>query len=192
MRRLEPFADDIRACLAAGWAEWRECGEAVPHLRVHWNPRTRASIIHNGMMNEVFKRFHNRDGVRFVRGKGGLVMVCFGETVTLRFKKLDQSFKTRNIRTAQTIRFALQLQMDGLMTPEVTNVVAGYLLNELQDEIKGLWIVCSYDSEVQWKHSLDDMLLPPPADLSNPVGDGPTPPKVISRTAPAAAEESNG
>jgi hypothetical protein len=149
---LDAHTSDVRACLLAGWAAWTELGELVPHHRINLGSRSRASIVHDAITAEARKRFHNRPGVNVLKQHGFLVLVFDGRLV-LRFKKLDDRFRTAGIATRQRMRFEYQMHLEGL-DAQTTNVVAGYLLTQLQDEYQGMWIVCSDGGDLQWKVSL--------------------------------------
>ncbi len=151
-RLLDGFLGELRACLLAGWNTWRDLGEQVPGHRIKFGARSRASIIHDAIVDDAWRRFYNVPGVNRMKSRGLLVLV-FGGVLVLRFKKFrSPRFKTSGIRTEQAQRFSkqLSLELQGL-SPEATNVVAGYLLTELQDEYQSMWVVCSNDSEIEWK-----------------------------------------
>src|SRR5690606_33472964 len=105
------------------------------------------------------KRFYNVPGVTISR-KGRMLNLIFGGEIVLRFKKVDRNFRTRNVPTRQARRLEYQMEVAGL-PPKATVIVAGYLLNALQDGVQGNWLVCSKGAEVEWKIPLDATAPPP-------------------------------
>ena len=73
----------------------------------------------------------------------------------LRFKKYRSGLRTSNVSTYQQLLFAWQAEMDG-MPPAATKVVAGYLLNRLQDDIDRMAITCSRGPELRWTIEIPD------------------------------------
>ncbi len=180
---LEPFIPDIHACLVAGWNCWRDLGERVPEHVVRYDSTTRAGIVYNEIIAEARKRFF---GVRDVnlQSRGRTLLLIFQGVLVLRFKKIDRNFRTRNVPTKQVVRMQYQMELQGL-PPEATQVVAGYLLNALQDSVSGNWIVCPMGRSYEWKLPLGDQQPPPALPIQNP--NDPAGPSV--RSARVAKEE---
>ena len=151
---LDPHIDDLRACLRAGWDAWQALTEAMPVVGVHTSNRTRAGIVYDGIATEARKRFHNKPGVSLMTKLGFLVVVFDGRLV-LRFKKYRPGLRTSNVLTYQQFSFAWQAEMDGT-PPAATKVVAGYLLNRLQDDIARMAITCSLGPELRWTIEIPD------------------------------------
>lgn len=182
---LQGHVDDIRACLVAGWNVWDDLGNRVPEHRIKFDSTTRAAIVNNAIAAEANKRFYNVAGVNVAR-KGRTLYLTFGGDIILRFKKVDRNFRTRNIPTKQALRLEYQMEVTGL-PPKATVVVAGYLLNALQDSVQGNWLVCSVGADVEWKIPLDIAPPPPPPLLmrnpNDPVGPTVSSAKVAAKEA---------
>lgn len=183
--RLQGHVDDIRACLVAGWNVWDDLGDRVPEHRIKFDTTTRAGIVNNAIAAEASKRFFDVPGVRVTR-KGRMLNLIFGGDIILRFKKVDRSFRTRNVRTKQAVRLEYQMQVEGFPA-HATVIVAGYLLTALQDAVQGNWLVCSKGTDLEWKIPLD--ATPPPSPLlkQDPNGGDPVGPTV--KSAKVAVEE---
>ena len=188
---LDPHIDDLRACLSAGWRAWQALCEAIPVARVRTSNRTRAGIVYDAAVAEARMRFLNKPGVHLMSRLGFLVVVFDGRLV-LRFKKYRHGLRTGGIPTHQQLSFAWQAEMDG-MPPAATKVVAGYLLNRLQDGIARMAITCSVGPNLRWCFDIADAAAaaasPTPMPAPSHAG-GPSPPVVrIARTEEQRADE---
>jgi len=81
--------------------------------------------------------------------KRGLAVVNIKDVVLLRFKKLDNNKRSRNIPTTQQYLFRAQLDLPGIPS-ELTHLEAGYVLNELQTGLDGVYITCPNKNRLEW------------------------------------------
>ena len=187
---LDPHIDDLRGCLSAGWRACQEFCEAIPVARVRTSNRTRAGIVYDVAVAEARMRFLNKLGVHLMSRLGFLVVVFDGRLV-LRFKKYRHGLRTGGIPTHQQLSFAWQDEMVG-MPPAATKVVAGYLLNRLEDGIARMAITCSVGPNLRWCFDIADAAAAAsPTPMPEPShARGPSPPVVrIARTEEQRADE---
>ncbi len=179
---LDPHIDDLRACLDAGWNAWQALGEAMPEASVRTSNRTRAGIVYDAVAAEARLRFRNKPSVDLTSRLGFLIVVFDGRLV-LRFKKYRYGLRTSSIPTHQQLSFTWQAEMDG-MPPDATKVVAGYLLNHLQDNIARMAITCSVGPNLRWIIEITDApaAAAPPTPMFAPPGVG-EPSAPVVRTA---------
>ena len=183
---LDPHIEDLRACLRIGWDAWQTLTDEMPVVGVRTSNRTRAGIVYDAIATEARKRFHNRPGVH-VMSELGFLIVIFDGRLALRFKKYRSGLRTSNVATHQQLSFSWQAEMDG-MPPAATKVVAGYLLNHLQDDIARMAITCSFGPDLRWTIDIPGApaAAAPPIPITATLDAGePTPPVVR----PARREE---
>lgn len=143
---LEPHYGRLRACHRWAWEQWED---KTPEEQLLYSPRSRASFIHDCIVSRAQIEFAGLPGVKMADDHGFLVLV-FEDVVMLRFKKFrDRNLGTCGIATQQQQRFALQQPpISGF--PIASNVVSGYLLDELQASMSMVAITCSVGSNLQW------------------------------------------
>ena len=135
---------------------------------------------------ECRRRFDGRAGVH-VTEVHGFITVTFENRLVLRFKKFTgRRLRTGGVRTKQRRLFEYQqLVLDGM---RVTTVVAGYLLNDVQQELQEIALVCPRGSSNEWVITLDAPVDPTGnvTALITPTGSLPT---VAVRSATVTGEE---
>jgi hypothetical protein len=143
---LAPHLERLANCIQAGWDKWLQlqsdpAGYAVP---LHY--RTRASFVN------VKEQFANVRGAEIPDNPRGLRLLTLENQITIRFKKLDKHFQSRNIPTNQQVAFARQLSLEGI--PPLTRLTAGYILNQLQTDIATIAITKPAGSSLEWSFTL--------------------------------------
>jgi hypothetical protein len=153
---LQPYFNDLRACIESGWHRWAEFGRLASALRAPLGTRTRANFISDQITTCVRSTFSNRQGVRIVDRRGFPELVIRGRYV-IRFKKLDHHGRSRNILTkAQREWFRQQLSLPDL-PPAAQRLIAGYVLDELGTEISRVLVTAPVSAkEIEWKIELTD------------------------------------
>lgn len=184
---LRDHIDDIIVVLLAGWAEWKELQKDNPEKTATKGARTRATWVSDAMAAKARELFDPKPGVH-VSKKHGFVTVTFDNKLVLRFKKFrGKTLRTSGIPTQQRMLFEnQQLHLDGMM---VTGVVAGYLLDELEQEQAKLAITCPLKGKNEWDIELeipggDVQYIAPPAAPKQP-----TPGVVVESASASPAEE---
>jgi hypothetical protein len=148
---LAPYRGDIVAIVRGGWRAWKN--DLSPEVAANRSRRSRASFVHDEMTREAHRRFDELPGVH-VTEKRGFITVTFENTLVLRFKKFTGvALRTGGVRTKQRAIFqSQQLVLDGL---RVTTVVAGYLLDDVEQELQEIAVVCPRGRSNAWVISLD-------------------------------------
>lgn len=140
---LAPFLNDFREAVEQGWKAW-----SSNPVRMTASKRTRASLIHDEITNQLERAFDNHDRVRVKRRENSLFISVEGLTI-IRVKKLHRhGLGTSGILTNARINFLAQLG-DMAGTP-VTNLVLGYRLDELELGIEQVYLTCPLGRSNLW------------------------------------------
>lgn len=144
---LEPFHDELHACVAAAWRRWKD--EFAPRLQLPYL-RCRANVIYDLMIEEARKRFSGSPDVTIVEDVQRALLVI-GDLL-LRFKKVDDQLHTRNYPTQGALQFDGQLRLPGI--PRGTRVTVGYRIDELQQKLSAVLIVLAVGGRVQGAYEI--------------------------------------
>ena len=142
---LDPYIGGIRRSFYNAWEKWSSI--PIEH-RVVFSPRTRANIVHDFTTDEAIR---NLSDARLFNSSELRIFVL-KEIIALRFKKLDDSMLSRNQPTEQVRSFRGQQQIPGI--PSVYNLEAGYVLDNLGQNIRSVHIVCPNGDGVYWDFEL--------------------------------------
>jgi hypothetical protein len=153
---LKPFLPDLRACITRGWEQYHIQPVAQEGRA---SRRSRASLVHDLIVDGARRLFAGRPGVRIDEGRGFLVLV-FGERVAVRFKKLNGAMRPSHIPTEQAQSFVHQLSLFG---EDATNLIAGYQLDELGVTLEHIAITCPRGDGVAWYAMIDAPTMAMPA-----------------------------
>jgi hypothetical protein len=159
----------IRDCIVQAYGSWRSDHQGNGSDGLILTPRSRASVIHDYMVAFARDFFKDDPGIRIFT-KRGLSLINIDDSLLLRFKKLDAEKRSRNIPTQQTYLFRAQLELPGIPA-ELTHIEAGYVLNELQTMLDGIYITCPNGKRLEWFIDLTSLLganvvpLSPPSAL---------------------------
>lgn len=158
LRILAPYLETIRRCVRTGVDHYLT--QVPPEARAWYSARTRASIIHDAIVQSAYHEFSAIPGVQLENRRGYLEVIIDGR-LRLRWKKLNAGLRPRNIPTQQTYEFMHQLQFDFPdAPPSLTNIIAGYRWNTTQTDILGVYIVCPNGATNAWHIDVDAELLP--------------------------------
>jgi hypothetical protein len=163
---------DLRECLQAGWDDWKAHLATNPKAASH-RPSTRASMVYDFVVGAAKAKFEDNDDVHVSEARGYLTLTfAQPRIVVLRFKKFaSKKLRTSGIPTQQRIEFNNQwTAIEGL---DVTNVVAGYLLDTVGSEPVRLAITCPLGKCVMWAIDLDDDLAAVQPARQMPMDDAP-------------------
>ena len=180
---IQPHRDAISACLYNAWDRWS--GETS--LATPVRPGTRASLVYDYAVAEAWRILDGRSGLTLTEQRGFL-LVSIDDKLLLRFKKFRKGLVTSGIPTVQHQLFAYQqLTIDQM--PEMTSIVAGYLLDTFQREIARVAITCRVGNRRVWTI---DLSRPGEGATVVPITQpsGPAPTTVVRSTAPKQ-DESN-
>ncbi|WP_431910862.1 hypothetical protein [Amycolatopsis thermoflava] len=174
---LAPHLSKLAEVCAAGLPSW----EALPpEQTMKQSKLSRATWISAAMAAKARELFDREPGVD-VCEKRGFLTLTFGGRLVVRFKKFSgRNLRTSGIQTLQRQAFeSQQLSLDGMT---VTTLVAGYLLDKLEQEYARLAIVCPFNGDNLWEINLQ---IPGAGDATVvPIGPKPTPlPAVVVESA---------
>lgn len=169
---LAVYLDRLRECLQEGWADWKEYLSENPKAAT-LRAATRASMVYDFVVAAAKKKFDDDPQVH-ISDKRGFTTITVGQPriVVVRFKKFrSKKLRTSGVRTQQRIAYEEQwISLDGL---DVTNLVAGYVLDRLGTEPIKLAIACPRGAEVFWSIDLDDEMASVRPVQELPLDDGP-------------------
>jgi hypothetical protein len=141
---IRPHQDAISSCLYNAWDRWRDDTVLPTAVRAG----TRANLVYDYAVDEAWRILNGRDGLTLTEQRGFL-LVSIEEKLLLRFKKFRTGLATSGIPTGQQQLFAWQqLTLDQM--PEMTKIVAGYLLDDFQRDIARAAITCSIGARRVW------------------------------------------
>lgn len=140
---LGPHATTLYECVERAWRRW----ERHPDFATA-SKRTRASVVYDYITDEAERAFSDVRGVRLTWKYGTLRLVIF-DTAVIRFKK----FRGRRLRTSgisTNARNSFLAQEGTLNGMVVTNLVVGYLLDQLEMEPARIAMTCPLDDGNLW------------------------------------------
>jgi hypothetical protein len=115
--------------------------------RIVHSLRSRASLVHDHMVDRATKYAAIEDDVRVVN-VGGLYLFVVGGKMAIRLKKFDKELKTRNQPTGQVDRFKGQEQLPGVEAAH--NLEAGYILSADAQSLAAVHLVCPSGTGIYW------------------------------------------
>jgi hypothetical protein len=130
--------------------------EYAKRFQIVHSPRSRASLIHDHIIDLVRRRFGEVTGAQLVTVRGRFVLTFSrqGSAFHGSFKKVDRTHRPRFIRTRQAVRFVGQVplfEVEGT----ATNLILGYRLNKLATGLAGTYIICPDGDAVAWVWQID-------------------------------------
>lgn len=135
---LGPHFDRLYRC-SVGWFDRYQ--ESYPDRPVH-DPRTRASIAHDLMVDAARREFDGVGGARFIEIRGKhLTLLDIDEKVIILFKKLDTNRTPRCYPTENSKQLLNGTPDLPEIPPAATLVVVGYVLTYSQTAIKRVSII---------------------------------------------------
>jgi hypothetical protein len=155
---LAPNLPDIRTCVLRGWEQYHAQPVA---LEGRASRRSRASLVHDLIVETARRLFAGRAGVRIDEARGFFALV-FEECVAVRFKKLNGALRPSHIPTEQAQAYGHQLSLFG---DDATNLIAGYQLDALGVNLEHVAITCPSGDGIAWYTMLDAPTVPMPATV---------------------------
>lgn len=150
---LAPHFDRLFLCAKDAWRAWEQLGLVAPELRKAMDTTARANFVSSHFRESVRKRFKDVHGTSICE-KGRLFALDIKGLALLRFKKLDRSFRSRNVPTHQQMELQMQLQTTEVQLPnfpdEATWLTCGYVLNLHQTDIEKYVVTCSLGRQVKY------------------------------------------
>ncbi|WP_162247148.1 hypothetical protein [Rhizobacter sp. Root404] len=158
---------------------WRDYQQYPFTIQTAHTPRTRASAVHDHMVLRAREAFASMPHAKCI-DHSGLFIVLLYDRIALRFKKLDDEFRSSNIPTQQSLDFVRQeSELPGIKT--MMNLQAGYRLNRLQTDLEGVYVACPRGAENLWIKELPIVKMASSASvISFPPSIKPTPATTFS------------
>jgi hypothetical protein len=147
---LENHLSALYGVIDGAWSDY----QSYPiDKRIVHTPRSRASLVHDHMIDRAAKYAAKEHGVKIIEVRGLYVFV-FGEQIAVRFKKFDEELKTRNQPSGQVQRFKNQMQLPGVLSAH--NLESGYILSEDAQSLSAVHLVCPSGTGIYWDILLTD------------------------------------
>lgn len=145
INKLTPHFGNIYQSIEDGWKEWKKL---PPSLHAKASARSRASLVHDFIVDNAAKRIDAKIFSPFE-----LKLFVLSGYISLRFKKFNGLLKSCNQQTAQVKKFRNQELLDGI--PAIHNIEAGYVLDEMEQNIDSVHLVCPNGRENYWQIQLN-------------------------------------
>jgi hypothetical protein len=168
-RILSPYVQTINDAIEASWKKYLDIDDEV---RYPWEPRTRANVVNNYICYEIKHRFANITGISIIECHGFLVLNFF-DLVLLRFKMLDKNYRAGNILTRQQRDYDDLLELPNLPQKAI-RVIAGYLLDKTQTQIRDILVTRPFHRKVVWKYPIFNKnisIIQPTLTIENDIGE---------------------
>jgi hypothetical protein len=141
---LEPHLPAFYNCIDGAWKDY--ISYPIEKRIVH-TPRSRASLVHDHMVDRATKYAAREGGAQIVE-RSGLYLFVFGGQIAVRFKKFDEELKTRNQPSNQVQQFKNQMQLPGVQASY--NLESGYILSADSQSLAAVHLVCPSGTGVYW------------------------------------------
>ncbi|MBL9004709.1 MAG: hypothetical protein JNJ46_10700 [Myxococcales bacterium] len=154
---VAPHVHNLRECVNGGWCQYRRDYSA--ELRKVHSARARASVVHDHIVQTAVRNLEGVPGIRVpLYHSGRPLLIEIDKKLTVRFKKLDNERRPRNIMTRQQRGLLAQATLphiEGTM-----HLVVGYELDQLQQNIAHISLLCPHPTRLSplWDLPLDDRL----------------------------------
>ncbi|MDF2437775.1 MAG: hypothetical protein K0Q95_2151 [Bacteroidota bacterium] len=149
---LLPYAQKFYEAIVEGFNDYITNDSAQAHIH---DRTTKANLIRSYILARVKKIVADDPSLRMQTRKKMLVVVI-GDRLKIRFKKLDENFKSTNIKTKQVTAF----RNHSLVLDDGTSALyldAGWRLNEYFTEITDVSFVCPNGDRNKWKITAEDL-----------------------------------
>lgn len=149
-RRLEAHKQRISRCIRGAWEAF---DRDYAHKRHILNPRSVASIMWDEIIHRTQPEFAGIDDV-VLKPQNNSFLLYIGQGIVIRFKKIGKDGRCRNIPTRQQNLYDSQTSLPGMEKGTILH--AGYMLDDLRQELIAVMIVCQYAKHVVWTINLPD------------------------------------
>ncbi len=153
---LDEFLPIFRGCLDQAWDYVEKVFNDDPGRRVAFCPATRAGMLYDRLAQLVKQALDGHPRVE-VTHRGRMLRLIIDDTVMVRFKKLDENHRAKNVRTPSQRSDYFQYRLPGMEEPDLTKLVFGYRLNATETAIDGRFVTCPKSwEENHWVLALDE------------------------------------
>lgn len=148
---LLPYAQRLYECISYGYSDYIEYDSPRGHIH---NETVKANLIRSYIIHRVKQLLVEDSSIRLVENNKMLLLII-ADRIAVRFKRLDEHLKSKNVKTKNVIDFRLhKLEVEGT---ELISLDAGYRLNNLRSEIEEIYFVCPDGDKNRWKLSATDL-----------------------------------
>lgn len=153
---LDEFLSIFRGCLDQAWEFVEEVFDDRPERRVAFRATTRANMLYDRLAQLVQNSLDGHPRVE-VAHRGRMLRLIIDDVIQVRFKKLDENLRAKNVRTPSQLSDYFQLRLPGTEEAELTKLVFGYRLNATETAIDGRFVTCPKNwDENHWVLALDE------------------------------------
>lgn len=153
---ITDFIPTFRECLDQAWHFVEQVFSENADRRTAFSATTRANMIYDRLV-QLIRRVLDGNPRIAMTTRGRMLRLVVDSRILIRFKKLDDSLRARNVRTDSQRRDYFQLWLPGMEEPQLTKITFGYRLNETATEILGRYVTCPKNwEENHWTAALDD------------------------------------
>lgn len=193
-RLLEPLKSMLSEHIRAVFDDWSAVLAASPKQTAGLTHKTQRPFLHERIVRRLAEAeaSGNYPMLKVKKLSGNLAVVVIADRLTLKLKKLDKGFRSRNIATGQTQAFDNQEQLVPSSFGAMTNATTGYVPDATGAEPIHVVVVCWEGDHRHWLINLDEnrggqvvqLEVGPPPDS----GDG-TRTRIISPAPPIDSEK---
>lgn len=120
--------------------------------------RTKATLLHNLVVNEICKRLENDPRIRIVEQYETITLVI-DEKLFGRFKKLNDEGLASNIQTDRSDAIInQQLELAFPDVPAITGIDIGYVIDAAWSTFDSLSVVCRKNDAIKWLIEFESVL----------------------------------
>jgi hypothetical protein len=145
---FQPYKALLAECIQLAWDTWRDFYKSRHHIL---RSRSRACIVYDEIVFNVGQKFAGLPDVVFKPFRS-MFLLYIGKSITVRFKKFNKYGRCSNVKTRQQYLFGLQLQIPGMESG--TMFQAGYMLDEVEQNIVTKALVCEFGNRVLYSIAL--------------------------------------
>lgn len=154
---LQEHLEDFSVAIQQGFDDWvamtRLSADAgIPTRSL---PRTKATVIHNCIINRIEEQFTGSAGKPAAGTYNRVFGVPLDGKLFVRFKKLNRELSVQNHSSVQNSSFIAQKPILGI--PAINYLYAGYTVDSTFTTVTGIYIVCRFRNQVLWYTDLTTM-----------------------------------
>ncbi len=148
---LLPYAQKLYECISEGHSDYVKYDSERGHIH---SETTKANLINNYIMHRV-KRMPVEDSTIRMLSHKKMDLLIISDTIAIRFKRLDEQFKSKNVKTKNVKNFrSHKLDIEG---SSLFPLDAGYRLNTFRTDIEEIYFVCPEGDSNRWRLSAADL-----------------------------------
>lgn len=153
---LQDHLEEFASIIQQGFDDWilKEKLSAEAGIPAHSLTRTKATVIHNCIINRVAEVYDGND-MPLARHYNKIFGVPVEDGLFVRFKKFKGDLSVANHSSGQNSDYTYQRPIFGI--PATQYLYAGYTVDRAFTDISGIYIVCRLGNQVLWYTDLTTM-----------------------------------